>query len=54
MEGVLPVKWCMRKKKRCVTEVRCDEYQTSLCESFSMCDYVTFRVWNKKTKRWEL
>ena len=47
------MKWCTRKKK-CVTEVGCDEYKTGLCESFSMCDYVTFKVWNTKTQRWEL
>jgi hypothetical protein len=53
-EGVLPMKWCTLKKKKCVTEVGCDEYRTSLCESFLMCDHVTFKVWNTKTKRWEL
>jgi len=52
--GVLPMKWCTLKKKKCVTEVGCDEYRTSLCESFLMCDHVTFKVWNTKTKRWEL
>ena len=52
--GVLPMKWCTRKKMKCATEVGCDEYRTSLCESFSMCDHVTFKVWNTKTKRWEL
>lgn|GEM_PF-2767494 len=33
---------------------RMREYRTSLCESFLMCDHVTFKVWNKDTKRWEL
>ncbi len=37
----------MHGKKKCVTEVGCDEYRTSLCESFSMCDHVAFKVWNE-------
>lgn len=41
-------------KKKCVTEIGCDAYRTSLCESFSMCDHVAFKAWNVKTKRWEL
>ena len=40
-------------KKKCVNEVGCNEYRTSLCESFSMCEHVAFKVWNTKTKRWE-
>lgn len=48
------MKWCTLKKKKCVTEVGCDEYETNSCESFLMCDHVTFKVWNAKTKRWDL
>ncbi|MGD0716802.1 MAG: hypothetical protein ABR979_01875 [Halobacteriota archaeon] len=59
-DDVLTTRWrgaadeAVHGKKKCVTEVGCDEYRTSLCESFSMCDHVAFKVWNTKTKRWEL
>ncbi|MGZ4883469.1 MAG: hypothetical protein ACXV2A_06190 [Halobacteriota archaeon] len=59
-DDVLTTRWrgaadkAVHGKKKCVTEVGVMNTGPACVSRFSMCDHVAFKVWNTKTKRWEL